>query len=88
MLKDKIRVVANDLLDWQEQISFLDYQTRIDSLRVTRPDDEVDFKSEVISLTKFDKVYWLFKGEFWIDELESLKVFVENQCTKNGGIKK
>lgn len=85
MLKDKIREVGNELLDWQEQISFLDYQTRIDSLRVSRPADEVDFKSEKISLTKFDKVYWLFKGEFWIDELENLKVFVESQCSKTGG---
>lgn len=85
MLKDKIRTVANDLLDWQEQISFLDYQTRIDSLRVSRPTDEVEFKSEKILLTSFDKVYWLFKGEFWIDELESLKVFVESQCSKTGG---
>ena len=89
MLKDKIRESANDLLDWQEQISFLDYQTRVDSLRVTRPAGEVEVKAETIPLTKFDKVYWLFKGEYWIDELESLKVFVESQCNKNdGGAKK
>lgn len=84
LLLGKIRTVANELLEWQEQISFLDYQTRVDSLRVTRPPDEVEFKAEVIPLTKFDKIYWTFTGEFWIDELESLKVFVESQCQKNG----
>ncbi len=82
ILADRIRFVANDLLESHEQISFLDYQTRVDSLRVSRPQDEVDFKPEKISLTKFDKIYWLFKGEYWIDEIEDLKVLVESQCNK------
>lgn len=85
MIKDKIRQVANELIDWQEQISFLDYQTRVDSLRVSRPNNEEEVKAEIIPLTKFDKVYWLFTGEFWIDELENLKVFVESQCHKSSG---
>lgn len=85
MIKDKIRQSANELLDWQEQISFLDYQTRVDSLRVSRPNNDEEVKAETIPLTKFDKVYWLFTGEYWIDELENLKVFVESQCNKSSG---
>ncbi len=84
-LSNKVRVKADELLDWQEQISFLDYQARVDSLRVTRPRDEVIYKSESIPLIKFDKVYWLFTGEFWLDELEDLKVFAESQCNKSAG---
>lgn len=83
-LSDKIRDKANELLDWQEQISFLDYETRVDSLRVTRPPSEIIFKSEPIPLTRFDRVFWIFTGEYWLDELEDLKVFVESQCEKSG----
>lgn len=79
-LRDPIRKAANRLLEWQEQMSFLDYQTRVDSLRISRPNN--DFKAEKISLTRFNQVYWLFMNEFWLDELENLKVLVESQCGK------
>lgn len=80
-LRDPIRKAADHLLEWQEQMSFLDYQTRVDSLRISRPNNE-DFKTEKISLTRFNQVYWLFMDEFWLDELETLKVLVESQCGK------
>lgn len=80
-LRDPIRKVADRLLEWQEQMSFLDYQTRVDSLRISRPNNE-EFAAEKISLTRFNQVYWLFMDEFWLDELENLKVLVESQCGK------
>lgn len=80
ILKDKVRETADQLLDWQEQISFLDYQARVDSLRVTRPTGEVDYRSDAIPHMAFDKIYWVFAGEFWLDELESLKVQVDSRC--------
>ncbi|MBK9294041.1 MAG: hypothetical protein IPM57_06285 [Oligoflexia bacterium] len=81
LLLDKTRQAANTLLDWKEQLTFLDYQTRLDSLRVLRPKDEVDYKPEEIPRMTFDKMFWESSGEFWIDELENLKMFVESKCT-------
>lgn len=80
----QLRKVANELLDWNEQISFLDYQTRIDSLRIQRPMAEVNYKPEEIPHMSFEKVYWIFKGEFWLDELEDLQVLVQSKCGVDG----
>lgn len=80
LLLDQSRIAANQILDWLDQISFLDYQTRIDSLRVIKGSSE-EYKPEEIPLMSFDKIYWVFHGEFWMDELENLKVMVESQCS-------
>ncbi len=84
ILLDKTREVGNQLLDWDEQLVFLDYQTRLDSLRVVRPAGEVNFKAEEIPHMSFDKMYWESSGEFWIDELENYKVAVESKCGDGG----
>lgn len=85
VLMPKVRVAADELLDWQEQISFLDYQTRVDALRVTRGNELSPIAYDPIPVTSFEKIYWIFDGEYWLDELESLQVYVESQCDKRGG---
>jgi hypothetical protein len=87
ILKDKIRKSADQLLDWQEQLTFLDYQTRLDSLRVIKPKSEIPYKSEEIPKYKFDKTYWRNQGEIWFDELEDYKVFVNSLCEEDSEIK-
>jgi hypothetical protein len=81
LLLDKTRAVANDLLDWQEQLTFLDYQTRLDSLRVIRAQRESNYKTEEIPHLTFDRIFWVNQGEYWLDELEDLKVFVQSKCS-------
>ena len=81
LLQSKSREVANQLLDWQEQLTFLDYQTRLDSLRVIKAGDENNYKAEEIPHLSFDRIFWVNQGEFWFDELEDLKVFVESRCS-------
>lgn len=82
-LKNQIRKAANEMLDWNEQISFLDYQTRVDSLRLKRSDKELNYRPEAIPLMTFDRLYWLYKGEMWLDELENLRVLVKSKCQKS-----
>lgn len=82
-LKEHIRTTANEMLDWSEQINFLDYQTRVDSLRIRRSDKELNYRPEAIPLMTFDRLYWLYKGEMWLDELENLRVLVKSKCQKN-----
>lgn len=79
-LKDKVVEVANDLLFAEDQLNFLDYQTRLDSLRINRGLVN-DYKPEAIPKLSFDKIYWVNGGEFWMDELEDMNVFVESRCT-------
>ena len=82
-LNDQIRKTADEMLDWNEQINFLDYQTRVDSLRIRRSDKELNYRPEAIPLMTFDRLYWLYKGEMWLDELESLRVLVKSKCQKS-----
>ncbi|MCC6276483.1 MAG: hypothetical protein IT289_01060 [Oligoflexia bacterium] len=76
----KSRDVGNQLIDWQEQVNFLDYQTRLDSLRVTRPGTQLNYRVEEIPHLTFEKIYWTNTGEHWMDEMETYKVFVESRC--------
>ena len=80
ILEDKTREMANLLLDFNEQMTFLDYATRLDSLRIIRRGDELQYRSATIPGLTFDKIYWLFDGEFWLDELEDMKGFIESRC--------
>ncbi len=82
-LNDEIRKTADEMLDWNEQINFLDYQTRVDSLRIRRSDKELNYRPEAIPLMTFDRLYWLYKGEMWLDELENLRVLVKSKCQKS-----
>lgn len=81
-LNEQIRRTAEEMLDWNEQINFLDYQTRVDSLRIRRSDKELNYRPEAIPLMTFDRLYWLYKGEMWLDELENLRVLVKSKCQK------
>ena len=81
-LNEQIRKTADEMLDWNEQINFLDYQTRVDSLRLRRSDIELNYRPEAIPLMTFDRLYWLYKGEMWLDELENLRVLVKSKCQK------
>lgn len=82
-LRDQIRKTAEEMLDWNEQINFLDYQTRVDSLRIRRSDKELNYRPEPIPLITFDRLYWIYKGEMWLDELENLRVLVKSKCQKS-----
>ena len=81
-LNEQIRKSADEMLDWNEQINFLDYQTRVDSLRLRRSDKELNYRPEAIPLVTFERLYWLYKGEMWLDELENLRVLVKSKCQK------
>lgn len=82
-LNEVVRKTADDLLDWSEQVNFLDYQSRVDSLKIKRSEAELNYKPESIPLMTFDRLYWLYKGEMWIDELENFRVLVKSQCQRS-----
>jgi hypothetical protein len=82
VLTDKARQVAEQLLDWEEQLTFLEYQTRLDSLRIRKKNEKTEYQPEDIPRLKFNKIYWENEGEYWIDELEDFKVLVRSQCAE------
>lgn len=79
-LKKELRKVADQLLNYNEQISFLDYQTKVDSLKIKSNSFKKNYSPETISFITFDRLYWNYVGELWIDELENLRVLVKSKC--------
>lgn len=78
-LESKARDSANELLDAEEQVLFLEYTSRIDQLRV-RPSDEANYKSQEISHLTFEKIFWPADGEYWWDELPDYSMLISSRC--------
>ncbi|MCB0341254.1 MAG: hypothetical protein H6626_01450 [Pseudobdellovibrionaceae bacterium] len=70
---------AELLLDFEEQVKFLEYFSNLEALRVTN-DKGPDFASDKISKFNFNQVVWPVQGEYWLDELGQYKVLVSSQC--------
>lgn len=79
-LEEKARHAANELLDAEEQVAFLEYTAKLDALRIVRRGEERSYKSEQISYFKFDQVYWPVNDEFWTDESGDYTVLVSSRC--------
>ncbi len=80
LLRKEIRKVSEKLLDFNEQVNFLDYQTKVDSLKLKKNTKDANYRPESISLVTFDRLYWKYEGELWIDEIENLRVLIKSQC--------
>ncbi|MCB0367161.1 MAG: hypothetical protein KDD68_17305 [Bdellovibrionales bacterium] len=78
-LEDKARFAANELLDAEEQVLFLEYTSRLDELRIRRGDDR-KYQAEDISYVTFEKIYWPADGEFWWDEMPDYKMLISSRC--------
>lgn len=74
---------AEDILDSEEQVKFLDYTAKLDALRIVRKGEERNYQSQKISYVKFDKVYWPVEEEYWIDELDDYQVLIKSQCDQS-----
>ena len=80
MLEEEARQAALELLDAEEQMVFLNYSAKIDSLRIVRVGEDRDYNSENISKLTFDKYYWQVGTEHWRDELPDYKVLISSRC--------
>lgn len=79
-LLEPVRTVANELLEAEQDISFLEYASKLDALRIVRRDENRRYSSDKISYVIFDKVYWVVDKEFWPDEIDSYKVLITSRC--------
>lgn len=83
MMDSKIPEAADQVLDVEEQIKFLDYTAKLDALRILKKGQDQEYRSEKISYIKFDKVYWPIVNEFWVDELDEYKVLIDSRCDQS-----
>ena len=88
----KARQIANELLDTQEQILFINYMSKLDSLRVTQRSEDRDYASEKVSKVTFDKIYWPVEKkfgirEYWTDEFEDYSMLISSRCQDQEDLK-
>jgi hypothetical protein len=80
MLELETRKVAEELLDAEEQVDFMDYASKLDSLRVTQAGESRYYKSQQISYLNFDRILWPVQTEYWLDELQNFEVVIKSRC--------
>ena len=76
--------VGDTLLDAQEQMNVLEYETEIARNRRAKdpvPPPPVTVLSEVPRI--HGSIFYRFDAEFWTDELEDLRVVIEPRCEQD-----
>ena len=86
-LQRATRKVAEELVDFEEQMYLLDYEVGLAIYRRLRKED-ARRPTEADDLTipiAGERVYYNFEDEFWNDELPTYDFLVENRCFDEGG---
>ena len=81
LLEERVRDVAQELLDVEEQISFVEYISRLDALKLLEERAGRVYEPEVISKLRFEKIYWPWTGEFWLDEVNNYTTLISSRCS-------
>jgi hypothetical protein len=79
-IERKTKSIAEDLLDIKEQVDYIDYTSKLDALRIVRRGENRLYRSEKINYLLFDRIFWPFKGDYWLDELPDYRVLIQSQC--------
>lgn len=79
-LDESIRLVAEKLLDYEEQMNLLEYEIGLSIYkRIKGTPTQKEGKRESIPYADLN-VYYEFDGEFWNDELHNFRFFIEDRC--------
>ncbi|GEM_PF-5485779 len=73
--------VANRLLEFRNQVTFLEYEASIRPLR-TDLSFGADYMPPVKSKTRFERLFWPITSEAWWDELEDYQVLLRGRCAE------
>lgn len=86
-LTDEARRIAEELVEFEEQMYLLDYEVGLAIYRRLRKEDaRRQTEADDLSIPKGgDRVYYEFVDEFWNDELPKYDFFIENRCFDAGG---
>jgi len=76
---DQYRVIANDLLQYEEDANLMEYEIGLDMYRRVYQSHYTDEKTIKEKVAKGLAVYE-FQGEFWNDELATYEVSLPNKC--------
>lgn len=80
-LPREIERVATQLIEFRDQVSFLEYEASIRPLTAL-PMEEADYRPEAASKTRFEKLYWPVVNEAWWDELDNYEVLIRARCAE------
>lgn len=83
ILEPKVRDIAEQLLDVEEQMQFLDYTSKLDALRIIRAGEEREYKAQEVSFLTFEHIFWPVEKEFWWDEFDDFKTLISSRCNRS-----
>lgn len=85
-LRKRTRDIAEELVEFEEQMYLLDYEVGLAIYRRLKKEDarrQTDDDDLSIPIAG-DRAYYAFDEEFWNDELPDYDFFVENRCFDEG----
>jgi hypothetical protein len=79
-LQDSLRRVAEQLLEYEEQMNLLEYEIGLSIYkRLKGAPTQKDARKDAIPFYGL-QVYYEFDGEFWNDEMHDFRFFIEDRC--------
>src|SRR3970282_2702039 len=83
-LREATRRIAESLLDFEEQMNILDYEIGLDLYkRIRAKPSATSLAEEKTKIPKFSEdVYYVFEGEYWIDEFHDLSFDINDRCVE------
>ncbi|NJK89614.1 MAG: hypothetical protein HC923_09545 [Myxococcales bacterium] len=86
-LSAEARRVAEELVEFEEQMYLLDYEVGLAIYRRLRKEDarRISEADDLSIPPAGDQAYFEFVDEFWNDELPRYDFFIENRCFDAGG---
>jgi hypothetical protein len=79
-LDESIRLVAEKLLEYEEQMNLLEYEIGLSIYkRIKGTPTQKESKEQSIPFADLE-IYYEFDGEFWNDELHNYRFFIEDRC--------
>jgi len=86
-LTEETRRIAEELVEFEEQMYLLDYEVGLAIYRRLRKEDaRRQTEEDDLSIPPGgDQVYYEFVDEFWNDELPKYDFYIENRCFDAGG---
>jgi hypothetical protein len=81
MLEEQAREVAEELIDFEEQMQLLDYELGLAIYQRARLPAEGSARAK---MEEEEGAEFEFQGEFWNDELDSYRFILADRCVRRG----
>lgn len=86
-IEPRVRAQAEVVLDYDEQMQFLEYAAKLDSLRLRNGRENQPYDGPKVPHFAFDRLFWPVSSEYWWDEAPHYQVLLSSRCEQKSEVK-